>query len=54
MRKLIGLAMWTLGAAMICAAGPSAAPEIDGSAGGAAIALVAGGLMVIRARRNKK
>ena len=34
-------------------AGPTVAPEIDGSTATAAIALLAGGLVVLRARRRK-
>ncbi|MBZ5606397.1 MAG: hypothetical protein LAO79_29250 [Acidobacteriia bacterium] len=53
MKTLFGLGLLVLGAAMTCLAGPSVAPEIDPSAGAGAIALVAGGLMVIRSRRKK-
>jgi hypothetical protein len=54
MRNVIGLAMLVLGAAVNALAGLNpAVPEIDGATATAAVALVAGGLIVIRARRRK-
>jgi hypothetical protein len=52
MTKLIGLTMLLLGAAGYALAAP-AVPEIDGASSSATIALVAGGLLVLRARRKK-
>jgi LPXTG-motif cell wall-anchored protein len=40
-------------AALSCLAGGVAAPEIDPTSAGAAVALLAGGLLVIRYRRKK-
>jgi hypothetical protein len=34
--------------------GPASAPEIDGSTGLAAVTLVTGGLLVLRARRARR
>jgi len=53
MRKLIGFALLIAGASLHCMAGAVAvAPEIDPASGGAAVALIAGGLLVLRARRK--
>ncbi|MBZ5606398.1 MAG: hypothetical protein LAO79_29255 [Acidobacteriia bacterium] len=53
MQKTAGLFLLMIGASASCFAGLLAVPEVDPAAGGAAIALVAGALMVIRARRRK-
>ena len=52
MRRLVGLTMFLMAAAGDSLAGALAAPEIDGSTGMAAVALLAGGLLVVRARRR--
>ena len=52
-RKIAGMALLTMGASFYCLAGPVSAPEIDPAAGGAALALLAGGLLIIRGRRKK-
>jgi hypothetical protein len=46
-----GLVLLILGSATLCWAAPI--PEIDPSSGMSALALLAGALLVIRARRNK-
>jgi hypothetical protein len=53
MKKLLGLSMIFLGATGSMFAG-AVTPEIDASTGAAALALVSGGLMVLRSRRAKK
>jgi len=56
MRKAVGLALVLLGAASVLLAQPGAplgAPEIDPGSAGTAIALLSGGLLVIRGRRRK-
>jgi len=53
MQKILGLALLMIATSVSCLAGIVALPEIDPAAGGAAIALVAGGLIVIRSRRKK-
>lgn len=52
MQRSVGIALLAIGMSIACFAGPSV-PELDPSAGGTAIALVAGGLMIIRARRKR-
>ncbi len=53
MKKILALALLTIGTSAVCLAGLAAVPEIDPSSGAAAIALLAGGLLVIRSRRKK-
>jgi len=50
--KILGMMLLVAGAAGQMFAGNNA-PEIDGSTASAAIALVTGGLVVLRARRKK-
>lgn len=52
MRKLLAYSMVLIGAAVSVQAG-NVAPEIDPSSGVAALALLSGGLLVLRARRKK-
>jgi LPXTG-motif cell wall-anchored protein len=52
MRKLLGFAMLMIGAAGFASAG-TIAPEIDPASGVAALALLSGGLLVLRGRRKK-
>ncbi len=52
MKQLLGLSLLTLGSAVFAFAG--AVPEIDPSSAGSALALLTGGLVVLRARRAKK
>ncbi len=55
MKNYIGLALLLIGSAGVISAGVvTTAPEIDAAAGVGALTLLAGGLLVIRARRNKK
>jgi hypothetical protein len=53
MQKILGLTLLMMGASLNCLAGVLLVPEIDPASGGAAIALVVGGLLVIRSRRKK-
>ena len=55
MNKIIGLSLLLMGVAANCMAGlgPVVAPEVDPTTGAAAIALLGGGLFVIRYRRKK-
>ena len=54
MNKIIGLAMVLMSMSVSAFATPFPVPEIDASTGASAVALLSGGLMVIRSRRNKK
>jgi hypothetical protein len=53
LQKWFGAALLMIGVGVDAMAGTVGAPEIDPATGGAAIALVAGALLVIRARRRK-
>jgi hypothetical protein len=54
MRRILGLAMIAVGGAVNCLACVSpSAPEIDPTSIGAAVTLLAGGLLVIQYRRKK-
>ena len=53
MAKLLGLAAVLMGTATALLAAGAAAPEIDGTTAVAAVALLAGSVVVIRARRKK-
>jgi len=54
MKNYIGLALLLIGSAGIAVAGQiQSAPEIDPALGIGALALLSGGLLVIRARRKK-
>ena len=54
MKKLFALTCLALGSATFMFAGANPVPEIDASSGAAALALLSGGLVVLRARRAKK
>ena len=54
MTKVCGLGMLLLGAAGQMLAGATVAPEIDPSSAVAAVTLLSGGLVVLRARRRKQ
>ena len=51
--KIVGFALIVAALAGTAFAGSPPAPEIDGSTASAAIALVAGGLVVLRSRKRK-
>jgi hypothetical protein len=53
MNKIIGLTMLLAGSAGLAMAGTTT-PEIDASSGAAAIALLSGGLLVLRSRRRRQ
>ena len=53
MTKLIGMTMLLLGMASFAFAAHLTVPEIDAATGVGALALLSGGLMVLRARRKK-
>ncbi len=53
MSKFIGFSLLLLGAANFAFAGGVSTPEIDGASAVSAVALLSGGLLVLRARRKK-
>lgn len=53
MQKVLGLALIMAGASSALLAGAIAVPEIDASTGASALAILAGGILVLRARRKK-
>ena len=53
MQKVLGMALMIVGASSALMAGTPAVPEIDASTGASAIAIIAGGILVLRARRKK-
>ena len=52
MLKLIALVLFLIGSSAVAMARP-AVPEIDPAAGSSALALIAGGLLILRSRRKK-
>ena len=52
MNRIFGLAVMVVGLATVLMAG-NPTPEIDASTGVAAVALLAGGILVLRGRRKK-
>jgi hypothetical protein len=52
MIKVLGFAVLVMGMATAMFAG-SSSPEIDASTGAAAVALLSGGLLVLRGRRKR-
>jgi hypothetical protein len=54
MLRLLGLTALLMGVAGFVFAGIQTAPEIDASTGVAALTLLSGGLIVLRARRRKQ
>ena len=48
MKKLFVLALFVIGSTVVASA---AVPELDPASGGSALALVAGGLLMLRTRR---
>ena len=53
MQKILGLALIIAGASSALLAGVTPVPEIDASTGASALAILAGGILVLRARRKK-
>jgi MYXO-CTERM domain-containing protein len=53
MTKLLGMSVLFASVAAFAFAGAPVGPEIDASSGAAAVGLLAGGLLVLRARRKK-
>ena len=53
MSRMIGLSLLLAGSASFAFAAVTTAPEIDGAAAVSALALLSGGLLVLRARRKK-
>ena len=53
MSKFISFTLLLVGAASFAFAGSATTPEIDGASAASAIALLSGGLLVLRARRKK-
>ncbi len=53
MQKILGLALMMVGASSALLAGAIAVPEIDASTGASALAILAGSILVLRARRKK-
>jgi hypothetical protein len=53
MMKVFGLSLLLAGAANFAFAGGIVAPEIDGASAVSAVALLSGGLLILRARRKK-
>jgi hypothetical protein len=53
MQKILGLALMIVGASSALMAGMISVPEIDASTGASALAILAGGVLVLRARRKK-
>ena len=53
MQRVLGLALLIVGASSALMAGVISVPEIDASTGASALAIVAGGILVLRARRKK-
>jgi hypothetical protein len=52
MKKVFEVALILVGTACVALAGSVTAPEIDASAGVAAVTLLTGGLLVLRSRRR--
>lgn len=53
MTRFVSFSLLLVGAASFAFAGTATAPEIDGASAASAIALLSGGLLVLRARRKK-
>jgi hypothetical protein len=52
--KQLGLVVILLGTASFAFAGSVTVPEIDANSAASAFALIGGGLLVLRARRNRR
>ena len=53
MQKIFGMALLIVGASSVLMAGIAGVPEIDASTGASALAILAGGILVLRARRKR-
>lgn len=51
--KALGTLLIMLGTASFAFAGGSVVPEVDGNTAASAVALISGGLLVLRGRRKK-
>ena len=54
MKSVIGLSMVLLSVGGSAFAGGVSVPEIDATTGAAALAVLSGGMLILRSRRNKK
>ncbi|MGH9557709.1 MAG: hypothetical protein ACRD30_00615 [Bryobacteraceae bacterium] len=54
MKRFIGFSLLLMGASSFAFAGMAPSPEIDPSAAAGAVALLLGGVAVLRARRRKQ
>ena len=53
MKRLLGLTCFVLGSAAFAFGLETVVPEIDATSGAAALALLSGGLVVLRARKTR-
>jgi hypothetical protein len=53
MTRFLGLTALIAGLASAAFAGVSSTPEVDATSGAAAIAVVAGGILILRSRKKK-
>jgi hypothetical protein len=53
MQKVFGMALLIVGASSTLMAGVVTVPEIDASTGASALAILAGGILILRSRRKK-
>ena len=54
MKKIVGLTMVLLSTGGSAFAGFAMVPEIDATTGAAALAVLSGGMLILRSRRTKK
>jgi len=53
MQKVLGMLLLLAGASVFALGGPASVPEIDPGSAGSALALLSGGLLVLRSRRGR-
>jgi len=53
MQKVLGMVLLIVGVSSALMAGTITVPEIDASTGASAVAILAGGILVLRSRRKK-
>jgi hypothetical protein len=53
MQEVLGMVLLIVGASSALMAGTATVPEIDASTGASALVIVAGGILVLRARLGK-